>query len=110
MNSKKMIFEKRNPLFRKELKSKKPIMCFVMHENGEPLYKSAEAIWNKVNNQYQKHGYVKNKAWRDWIGFRELFWDRLVVSHKEWIKTREDIQRYATISKRASIIMGDEEE
>jgi hypothetical protein len=109
MNKKKMIFEKRNPHFRTELKSKRAIMCFVMHENGEPLYKSSEALWSKVNRQYQKHGYVKNKAWIEWVGFRELFWDRLVDSHRDWISTREDIQRYATISKRASIIMGEEE-
>ena len=110
MNKKQLVFERRNPHFKTELKSKRAIMCFVMHENGEPLYKSAEALWSKVNRQYQKHGYVKNKAWIEWIGFRELFWDRLVDSHNDWISTREDIQRYATISKRASIIMGDEEE
>lgn len=101
MNAKRQRFELRHPNFEKELASSRSVMCFVMHPEGTPIYTDAERLWNRVNNQYQKMGFVYDSLMTKWILFFDQYYDGLVKSHDEWWSKRTEGEAdYSTVSKR----------
>ncbi len=101
LNAKRERFHLRFPNFEKELNNSRKVMCFVMHPGGSPIYIDAERLWNRVNNQYQKMGFIYDKLMTQWVMFYEEYYDGLVNSHVEWwTKRTEGDHDYSTVSKR----------
>lgn len=101
MIAKRTRFKLRHPNFEKELKSAQTVMCFVLHPEGEPVYKNAESLWNRVNNQYQKLGFVHDSLMTKWILFHERYYDHLKKHHDDWYSERTEHTRdYSSVSKR----------